>query len=150
MPVDIDEKDRQIIDILRDHANFSTRKIAKKTLLPVTTVHNRIKKLDKLSVIKKYTVALDYALLGKPLLSYIQIFVNVPVLQQKKITQLDVVKKLQQYEDIEYAAVITGGADILVRTRVSSISDLDDLIRNKIQSISGIEKTQTMMVINEG
>jgi len=43
----VDDKDIKIIDLLKENSAYTTREIAKKTLLPVTTVHNRIKKLKR-------------------------------------------------------------------------------------------------------
>ena len=41
----------KILEVLRENSKLSTQQIAKKTGLPVTTVHNRIKKLKKLGQI---------------------------------------------------------------------------------------------------
>ena len=56
MEVKVDEKDRKILEVLKEHADYATRQIAKKTGLPITTVHNRIQKLKKEKVIKRFTV----------------------------------------------------------------------------------------------
>jgi len=45
MAYSIDEKDRKIIEVLQEHGDYTTRQIAKKVSLPITTVHNRIKKI---------------------------------------------------------------------------------------------------------
>ena len=87
MTSQIDDKDQKIIEILQEHGEYTTRKIAKKTLLPITTVHNRIKKLKKEGVIKKFTVELDYKKVDKSFVVYILISANLPYLKQKKKTQ---------------------------------------------------------------
>ena len=43
----IDEKDQLILEVLKENSTLSTSKIAKSTKIPITTVHNRIKKLEK-------------------------------------------------------------------------------------------------------
>jgi DNA-binding Lrp family transcriptional regulator len=45
--------------MLKNESNCTTRKIAKQTLLPITTIHNRIKKLNKEKIIKRYTIDID-------------------------------------------------------------------------------------------
>lgn len=42
---ELDDKDGKILEVLQEHAEYTTRQIAKKTLLPATTIHNRIRKL---------------------------------------------------------------------------------------------------------
>jgi len=52
--VKLDDKDWQILEILKDNAKLTSHKISKKTAIPITTVHNRIKKLEMNGIIKKY------------------------------------------------------------------------------------------------
>ena len=40
----MDEKDEKILRLLKENSKSTTQQIAKKTLIPITTVHNRIKK----------------------------------------------------------------------------------------------------------
>ena len=56
----IDQKDIQIIEILKSNARLTTKDIAKKVKLPITTVHNRIKKLEINNIIKNFTINLNY------------------------------------------------------------------------------------------
>ena len=52
----IDEKDKKIIDVLRQDARMSIRDIAKKINLRHSTVHQRMKKLINSKVIEKFTL----------------------------------------------------------------------------------------------
>ena len=97
----MDKKDEKIIEILKDHAEYTTRQIAKKTLLPITTVHNRIRKLRREGIIKKYTIKLDNSKLGKNFVSYVLISVNLPILKQKHKTQVDLANELKKFYFID-------------------------------------------------
>ena len=59
MTYNLDDKDWKIINILKEHGDYATRQIAKKTLLPVTTIHHRIKRLKEEKIIRKFTIDLD-------------------------------------------------------------------------------------------
>ena len=65
----INEKDKNILSILEKDAKLSMRKIAAKVKLPVTTIHNRIKKMESLGIIEGYVVKLNKKKLGKNVLS---------------------------------------------------------------------------------
>ena len=80
----LDKKDLAILEILKHNSNLSTQNIAKKTNIPITTVHNRIKKLEKEGIIKEYSVVLDNKKIGKPIAAYILITVDYKLLQQLK------------------------------------------------------------------
>ncbi|HME87090.1 MAG TPA: winged helix-turn-helix transcriptional regulator [Candidatus Nanoarchaeia archaeon] len=55
----MDEKDRLILQELKKNSNRSVQEIAKATKVPSTTVHNRIKRLEKDGSIKQYTIKID-------------------------------------------------------------------------------------------
>ena len=43
----VDDKDRKILDLLENNSKLTTNQLSKKTAIPITTIHNRIKKLEK-------------------------------------------------------------------------------------------------------
>lgn len=145
----MDEKDEKILKLLRENSKLTTQQISKKTLVPITTVHNRIKKLEKERIIKKYTVEVDNKKLGINIAAYIHIVVDYRLLKEIKMSQHELVKKLKQHEFVEEAAMVTGGTDIIIKVRVKDIDELDDFVTKKLRNIDGIEKTQTMIVLNE-
>ena len=145
----MDEKDEKILKLLRENSKLTTKQIAKKILTPITTVHVRIKKLEKESVIKKYTLELNHKKLGNNISAYILITVDYKSLNEIKVSQHDLVRKLKQYEFVEEAAMVTGGIDIIIKIRVKDVDNLDDFVTKKLRNIEGIEKTQTMVILNE-
>ena len=128
---------------------MTTQQISKKTLIPITTVHSRIKKLEKEGIIKKYTLELGHRKLGKNISAYIHIVVDYKSLKEIKMSQHDLAKKLRQYEFVEEAAMVTGGIDIIIKVRVKDVDELDNFVTKKLRNINGIEKTQTMVILNE-
>ncbi|HLD79717.1 MAG TPA: Lrp/AsnC family transcriptional regulator [Candidatus Nanoarchaeia archaeon] len=145
----IDEKDRLILEVLQEHADYATRQIAKKTGLPITTVHNRIQKLKKEKIIKKFTVELDYHKLQDGFRAYVLVSVNLSLLKEKKKSQYDVSKELKQFSFVERADIVSGGTDIVATVRVKDVAEFDQVLLTKLQRIEGIEKTQSLIVIHE-
>ena len=150
MTYKLDEKDRNILEVLQEHGDYTTRQIAKKTLLPVTTIHNRIKKLKKEKVIKKFTIDLDYSKLDKGFVIYVLISANLQILKQKRKTQHDLVKQLKNFYFVERADVVSGGTDVVAIFRVKDVQEFDKVLLQKLQSVEGIEKTQSLIVIHSG
>jgi len=87
MAYKMDKKDLEIIEVLKRHSDYTTRQIAKKTLLPITTIHNRIRKLKEEGIIKRFTIELDHKKVGNSFVVYILVSANLPLLKQKKQTQ---------------------------------------------------------------
>jgi Lrp/AsnC family transcriptional regulator for asnA, asnC and gidA len=145
----MDKKDEKILNILKENSSLSTQQISKKTLIPITTVHNRIKKLEKEGIIKNYTIVLDNKKIGKPILAYILVTVDYKLLKQIKMSQYELAKKLKLKEEVEEAAMVTGGTDIIVKVRVRNIDELNNFVTKDLRNLDGIEKTQTMVVLSE-
>jgi len=62
--LNLDDLDLEIIRILRKNSKISIREIASLLKKAPSLIHSRIKKLEKNSVIKEYTVIIDYSKLG--------------------------------------------------------------------------------------
>ncbi len=144
----LDEKDRRILGVLREHAEYTTRQMAKKTLLPITTVHHRIQKLKLQGVIRKYTVEVDGQRVGEGFAAYVLVSVNLPLLRLKKKTQYDVVRDLKKFSFVKRADIVSGGTDVVVFLRVRDVEEFDSVLLGKIQLVEGIEKTQSLIVIH--
>ena len=61
----MDNFDRKILDFLQKNAKLTAKEMAVKLSLSQTPIYERIKKLEKLGVIKDYVAILDAELLGK-------------------------------------------------------------------------------------
>lgn len=143
----IDKKDLKILEILTEDSSLSTHKISKKTLIPVTTVNNRIKKLKKLGVISKYTVEIDKRKLGFNLLVYILINISLTELKQEGMKVQDLVKVIKHSPLIESVEHVSGNIDIVVRMYVRSIEELNHYVVNILSNHKGIENTNTLFVL---
>ncbi len=137
--IGIDEKDSAIIEVLLQDSSLSIQKIAHKTGIPIATVHNRIKKLKKEGIIKKYTVSLDKEKLGGSITAYVLI---------KSMPRIDLgplLVKLMRHAHVEEGAALAGEFDIILKVRVEKIQDLDDFVLKSLRDHVEISTTQTMI-----
>ncbi len=144
----LDDKDWKIVEILKEHGDYTVRQITKKTLLPPTTIHNRIRKLREEKIIQKFTIELDYSKIEKNFVAYILISANLPVLKQKKKTQYDLAEEIRKFYFVERVDIVAGGTDLVVIIRVKDVEEFDKILLGKLQLVEGIEKTQSLIVIH--
>jgi len=149
MTAGLDEKDWKILEVLKEHADYTTRQIARKTLLPVTTVHNRIRKLRASKIITKYTVELDNKQIGKGFVAYVLISANLSLLKQKKLSQYDLADQIKRFDFVERVDIVSGGADLVAIVRVKDVEEYDKVLLGKLQNLEGIDKTQSLIVLHE-
>jgi Lrp/AsnC family transcriptional regulator, leucine-responsive regulatory protein len=146
----IDKKDHAIMkELLRD-SRQTTAALSKRLNMPITTIHNRIMKLRKNKVILNYTINPDYIKLGTPIFAYIGVSVDyLAAGPHKKIKQSDVAKELKKIEGIQEVTIMTGGTDILVKALAADIFALNLIVTEKMRNVTGVDKTQTSIVLQE-
>lgn len=148
MAIQIDEKDRRILDVLVEDSDLSIQKISKRTSIPITTVHNRIKRLKKNGVIKNYTVNLDYRKLGKDVLAFILVTVDQKSMASSGMDQFEVLRECKKHSCVEEASLITGRSDILLKARFENLDQLTNFVVKDIRnSKTHISNSQTLVVL---
>lgn len=135
----LDAKDSLIIGELKANSRLSEQKIARRTGIPMTTVHNRMKRLRESGIIESFTVKLNYQKLGKPLVAFVML---------KAIHEADQRALLGQVAKIPgvfEAAMITGEFDILFKARVGSMDELNRIVVQGLRRQKTIGETRTMI-----
>jgi len=72
----IDATDRKIVSILQENARLSNAEIAERVGLTASSVHERVKKLERKGILKRYVAVVDADLLGKPMLAFVRLSVT--------------------------------------------------------------------------
>ncbi|MBI2139651.1 Lrp/AsnC family transcriptional regulator [Candidatus Woesearchaeota archaeon] len=143
----MDVKDEQIIKILTHDSSLSTKEISRKTGIPITTVHHRIKKMVADGTIKQYTIKVDDEKVGLPITAYALITLDFTRLNKAEINQHEVLRRLLKHPNVEGGHVVTGETDIVVRVRVKSLNELDLFLTQFVWGVTGVGKTQTMVCL---
>ena len=145
----LDSTDTAILNAILWDAKAPLQTIAKKLHLPLSTLHHRIKKFEEQKIILRYETRVDHAKLGKTIESFILIEAMNVLPSGKKVFQQDILEELKKMDVVEEAFIITGTADLMARTRVKDLEELNELITHRLRKIEGIGATQTMMVLKE-
>lgn len=138
----LSKKDMKILDIIRSNCKLSTREISEKTGIPITTIHNRIKKMESDGTIKYYKAVIDNKKIGRGIQAYISITCNYKYQEQ-------ILKQLTAMQIVEECYLLTGTNDVLIKVAVSDVEQLNDFIINQVQKMKGIEKTVTSIILKE-
>ncbi|MBI2576587.1 Lrp/AsnC family transcriptional regulator [Candidatus Woesearchaeota archaeon] len=142
----LDDKDYRLLNILKENAKLTTKQIAKKTGMPITTVHNRIKKLERTGIIEKYSVVMSHKLLGD-VIAYVLVSVMYHLPSGVVTDQAALAKKVRENEFVEEASIIAGRSDLLVKVRTKTVDELNEFVIKFLRSIPGIERTETLVVL---
>jgi DNA-binding Lrp family transcriptional regulator len=149
MEAKLDKKDERILEMLKERGDLTVRQISSRTLLPITTVHHRIKRMKSAGVIKRFTIEVDHKKTGKPLAAYVLVRIDSRYLKGFRRSQHDLVKDLRKLGFVEKADIVTGTVDIVLLIRVRGVEELDRAIVEKLRDVPGVESTQTLVILRE-
>lgn len=135
----LDEKDLSILEVMRENAKLSMNKIARKTGIPLATVHHRIKKLERDGIIQKYTIILDKKKLGKKMVAYVLIKAT------PKSDHIKLMNAVSKHPTIEFASAVTGAFDVILLVRVADIEELNAVVLKYLRTFDEVSETQTMI-----
>jgi len=130
----LDEVDQKIIGHLRENARTTFVDIGKALDISDATVYNRVKRLMEMGVIKRFTIEVDEAAIGKGTSGFIR--VNV-----KPGTVKDVSKQLVEIERISEVYEIHGSEDLIVKARAKNLGRLRSVILN-VREIPDVVQTE--------
>ncbi len=136
----IDDKDIKILRALAADSRLSLRKLSRKVGLSITSVINRVEKLENRGVIRKYTVELEPTKLGFLLPVIIDIRVSKGRLRE-------VEEAIAKYPNVIAVYDITGDYDVSVIALFRDRFELDRFIK-EVQRLKYVERTYTKMILN--
>ena len=139
----LDDKDMDILSLLKKNAKKTTQQISRELNIPITTIHNRIKKLESEGIISKYTVVFNHKKLGKNISARLMIRVT------KLADQFKICNDLLNIDCVDKVHQITGDYDIVASVRVKDIEDLHSLIMTQLRTMPEIQNTSTTIVLKE-
>ena len=137
--MELDDVDRQILNLLQDDARRSFKEIAEEAKVSEATVFVRVKKLMKNSVIKSYKAIVDPKQVGKGTLAFVMLKANPNVYTKVLPTLVDMDEIYEIYD-------VTGAYYAILKIRTSSTEELATII-DKIGMIEGITGTETTVVL---
>ncbi|MEA1993811.1 MAG: Lrp/AsnC family transcriptional regulator [Euryarchaeota archaeon] len=142
----IDEKDRSILRELQRNCKKSTKEIAKKLDMPVSTVYLRIKKLRERGVIKECTAIIDGKCVNKGSTAFIlaSFISRLPGIDHN-LSQREIAERIAKFPEAQEVYIISGDWDILIKAKGKDVEEIGEFVVDKLRDIKGIDKTLTCM-----
>lgn len=136
-----DEKDHQILRKLQEDMTKSYKTIAEELELPVTTVYNRVKKMEESGVIIGYKPVLDAVKLGYPTTSFLLITLRFKDSQNNPLDIGLIAEEIAAFDDVQEVHLVSGDWDLLVKMKTESVQKIGDFVNKRLRFIEGVEKS---------
>jgi len=119
---------------------MSFTELGKITGLSTSAVHQRVRRLEERGVIQGYRAVIDHNALGMPLLAFISVTPLDPAAPD------DVADRLRDIRDIEACHSVAGEESYILKARVSTPGDLEELLA-RVRSGANVS-TRTTVVLS--
>lgn len=143
----IDETDRRILMLLQENGRLSNAAIAEQVGLTTSTVFDRIKKLEKKNVIKKYVAIVDPDALGKPITAFIRLVVGADGADNYRQSKRQFSDVCLAEPEVLECHTVAGEDCYILKVRVATTSHLEKLLE-RLRCHALITKTTTNIVLS--
>ncbi|MDD3984592.1 MAG: Lrp/AsnC family transcriptional regulator [Methanobacterium sp.] len=140
LSIKVDETDKKILNLFNEDGRMSYRKISRKLDISIGTVHNRIEKLMKSGIIKKFAPVIDHSKLGYAFTTIIGVRVKGGALRNWE-------NKTSYNKNVLCMYDVTGEFDAIIVARFKDTSELDEFVKNLLKE-PDVQRTYTQTVLN--
>ena len=137
----IDDLDLKILKMLTENARTPYTEIARVLGLSEAAVRKRIKKLERRGIIEKYTIKINYKLIG-----YKVAWVGVDIAPEKMVSVLEKISKIDSNVQGIYTSV--GDHDILLEIVYKEYKELNKLVKD-LEGINGVIRVCPAILIEK-
>ncbi|MEK6781280.1 MAG: Lrp/AsnC ligand binding domain-containing protein [Bacteroidota bacterium] len=140
---EIDNTDLKILEILMQDAKRPFTEVAKKVNVSQGTVHVRMNKMEDAGILSKTTLRINYAKLGYDITAFIGIYLEKSALYDQVLAKL---RNIPEITNIHYT---TGNYSMFLKIHCRDTNHLKEVLHDKMQQVEGIDRTETMISLEE-
>lgn len=141
----MDSIDRKLLNLLQDDSKQTTKELANSLNLSVTAVYERIRKLEKNKIIKKYVALIDYEKVNRDFI----VLCHVKLSQHKKEYLMQFEKEVMQLSEVMDCFHVSGDYDYILKIAVANIKEYRHFVVTKLTSLQHIGSSHSSFVIGE-
>ena len=139
----IDKLDKQIMEIISSNARIPFKDVAAECGGSRAAIHQRVQRLIDMNVIIGSGYHVNPKSLGYTTCTYVGIRLEKGSMYKR------VVDELREIPEIVECHYTTGPYSMLVKLYARDNEQLMDLLNNKIQSIQGVDSTETLISLDQ-
>jgi len=128
----MDDIDKKILTFLQDNDRISFAKVAGLLGMAASSIHYRVKKMEKEGIIIKYSAIIDSAKVGHHTTAWLGLSVD-------PLRMREIAKEIAKYNKVQLVATSTGDHDLVVQIIEKNDRNLWNFINEKIKTIPGVK-----------
>lgn len=141
----LDAIDKKLINLLQNDSKQTTKKLSLQLNLSVTAIYERIKKLEKINVIKKYVALVNKNKIDRSFL----VFCHIKLIQHTKEYVSNFETEILKLTEVSECFHVSGDYDYIVKIYIKDMESYRDFMITKLTAISHIGSTHSIFTIGE-
>ncbi len=141
----LDKTDLQILRVLQENSRITTKELADAVGLSGTPTFERLKRLEREKVIKKYVAVLDAEKLNQGFV----VFCSVKLKRLNKEIAENFVSTIDEISEVSECYNISGAFDYLLKIHAQSMKDYQEFLLNKLGKIEELASLESTFVMFE-
>ncbi len=141
----LDIIDKKLLSFLQEDSKQTNKELSSKLNLSVTAVYERIKKLERIGIIKKNVCLLDK---NKVNLGFVA-FCNIKLVQHSKDYVVKFEREVTKLNEVLECYHISGDYDYLLKVLVKDMEAFREFMVKKLTTIDHIGSTHSTFMISE-
>lgn len=121
----IDERDREILRILRSNGRITLTELGKRVGLSPASVKNRLEKLERLGAIKGYSAVVEPSVMGHLITALI--FIR---LKEVDAYSRALLRELASLNNVEFVYIKTGDHNVLLKGEFRDMDELREFLKS--------------------
>lgn len=145
MAIKIDPTDKEILRHLQQDALLTTKELASRLNLSPTPVYERVRRLEKDGVIKKYVALVD----REKVLKDLMVFCSIRLKEHAQEAGARFVQEIVRLDEVQECYNISGDYDFMLKIVVHDMREYQAFLMNKLASLENIGSTHSIFVMSE-
>jgi Lrp/AsnC family transcriptional regulator for asnA, asnC and gidA len=142
-PYELDDIDRRILSLLVHDAKLPYSEIARQLHVSGGTIHSRMARLEELGIVRGATLDLDLTKVGFSIQAFLGIFLL------KSSFCDSVIAQLRDIPEVISVHFTTGSYNLFARLACRDTQHLRNVLHDRVQQIEGVERTETLISLEE-
>lgn len=145
MQNDLDDTDLRILRILQADARITSSDLAQQVHLSQSPCWKRVKRLEKMGLIKGYHAALNRRALGWGMMA----FVMVEIEKQDDSSSSAFIQAVLAMEEVVMFHGIAGPQDFMLVVVARDLDDYGQLLQRKLHRLPGVRRVSSFLSLEE-
>ncbi|MBF9255477.1 Lrp/AsnC ligand binding domain-containing protein [Pontibacter sp. 172403-2] len=143
MNYEIDNLDKQILQLLMKDVTRAYTDIAKELNVSGGTIHVRMKKLNEMGVVKGSQLLVNPSAVGYDICAFIGVFLERGSEYKEAVEQMRLIPEIVE---LHYT---TGSYSMFAKLICRDTKHLREVLNEKLQTVNGVERTETLISLEE-